>query len=136
MASVDIPAYGYGIRYQHGLFRQEIDRWLAGRNCRKTGWRTAIRGSSSGARATYEIGFGGTVETSGPMTARAALRHGSRNERVIAVAYDTPVVGWQAKRVNTLRLWKAQPIDPILLEQFNAGDHIGALRGKQSRAEA
>jgi starch phosphorylase len=45
----------------------------------------------------------------------------------MAVAYDTPVVGWRGKRVNTLRLWSGMPIDPILLEAFNAGDHIGAL---------
>jgi hypothetical protein len=54
---------------------------------------------------------------------------------MIAVAYDTPVVGWRAKRVNTLRLWTAQPIDPILLDAFNAGDHIGALR-ESNKAEA
>jgi starch phosphorylase len=54
---------------------------------------------------------------------------------MVAVAYDTPVVGWRAKRVNTLRLWTAQPIDPILLDAFNAGDHIGALR-ESNKAEA
>src|SRR5690606_12956525 len=48
-------------------------------------------------------------------------------EHLNAVAFDTPVVGWRGTRVNTLRLWSAQPIDPILLDRFNAGDHIGAL---------
>ncbi|MEK1893885.1 MAG: glycogen/starch/alpha-glucan phosphorylase, partial [Rhizobium sp.] len=56
-------------------------------------------------------------------------------ERVIAAAFDTPVVGWRGKRVNTLRLWSAQPIDPILLDAFNAGDHIGALR-ESNKAES
>jgi starch phosphorylase len=51
------------------------------------------------------------------------------------MAYDTPVVGWRAERINTLRLWSAQPIDPILLDAFNAGDHIGALR-ESNKAEA
>ncbi|NKF33287.1 glycogen/starch/alpha-glucan phosphorylase, partial [Pseudomonas sp. BGM005] len=56
-------------------------------------------------------------------------------ERVIAAAFDTPAVGWRGKRVNTLRLWSAQPIDPILLDAFNAGDHIGALR-ESNKAES
>lgn len=51
------------------------------------------------------------------------------------MAYDTPVVGWRGTRVNTLRLWSAQPIDPILLAAFNAGDHIGALR-ESNKAES
>ncbi|MCJ9724830.1 glycogen/starch/alpha-glucan family phosphorylase, partial [Agrobacterium sp. BETTINA12B] len=54
---------------------------------------------------------------------------------VIAAAFDTPVVGWRGNRVNTLRLWSAQPIDPILLDAFNAGDHIGALR-ESNKAES
>ncbi|RUY53684.1 glycogen/starch/alpha-glucan phosphorylase, partial [Mesorhizobium sp. M7A.F.Ca.CA.001.12.1.1] len=50
-------------------------------------------------------------------------------------AYDTPVVGWRANRVNTLRLWSGMPIDPILLDKFNAGDHIGAL-AESNKADA
>ncbi|TIY08448.1 MAG: glycogen/starch/alpha-glucan phosphorylase, partial [Mesorhizobium sp.] len=56
-------------------------------------------------------------------------------EHVLAVAYDTPVVGWRANRVNTLRLWSGMPIDPILLDKFNAGDHIGAL-AESNKADA
>ena len=52
-----------------------------------------------------------------------------------ATAYDTPIVGWRAERVNTLRLWKADPIDPIRLDAFNAGDHIGSL-AESNRADA
>lgn len=133
MASVNIPAYGYGIRYQHGLFRQEIsdgwqaelpETWLAHGNP----WEFERR------EASYEIGFGGIVETVDDDSAedRYAWRP---QERVIAVAYDTPVVGWKAKRVNTLRLWEAQPIDPIKLDAFNSGDHVGALR-ESNAAEA
>src|SRR5258708_31691262 len=54
---------------------------------------------------------------------------------MIATAYDTPVVGWRGNRVNALRLWNAQPIDPILLDAFNAGDHIGALK-ESNKAES
>ncbi|AYD02252.1 glycogen/starch/alpha-glucan phosphorylase [Neorhizobium sp. NCHU2750] len=133
MATVDIPAYGYGIRYVHGLFRQQMadgwqvelpETWLAHGNP----WEFERRESS------YEIGFGGSVETIGGYedTPRYVWKPA---ERVIAMAYDTPIVGWRGHRVNTLRLWSAQPIDPILLDAFNAGDHIGALR-ESNKAEA
>ncbi|MDO9415212.1 MAG: glycogen/starch/alpha-glucan phosphorylase [Pararhizobium sp.] len=133
MASVDVPAYGYGIRYVHGLFRQQMadgwqvelpETWLAHGNP----WEFERRESS------YEIGFGGVVETS-QVTEDTQRYAWKPAERVIATAYDTPVVGWRGKRVNTLRLWTAQPIDPILLDAFNAGDHIGALR-ESNKAES
>ncbi|MEZ5811353.1 MAG: glycogen/starch/alpha-glucan phosphorylase [Rhizobiaceae bacterium] len=125
MASVGIPAYGYGIRYQHGLFRQEIadgwqvelpENWLEHGNP----WEFERRESS------YEIGFGGAVEQEAGKEGEPVFRW-KPAERVIATAYDTPIVGWRGKRVNTLRLWSANPIDPIRLEKFNAGDHLGAL---------
>src|SRR5438046_6335365 len=56
-------------------------------------------------------------------------------ETVDAVAYDTPVVGWRGRHVNTLRLWSARAVAPLCLEVFNEGDHVGAL-AQQSRAEA
>ena len=46
---------------------------------------------------------------------------------MVAVAYDTPVVGWRGQYVNTLRLWSARAPDPLLLDAFNRGDHVGAL---------
>ena len=57
------------------------------------------------------------------------------SEKVIATAVDTPVVGWRGKRVNTLRLWRADPVDPIQLAAFNAGDHTGSLV-ESNRADA
>ena len=133
MATVDVPAYGYGIRYVHGLFRQQMadgwqvelpETWLAHGNP----WEFERRESA------YEIGYGGAVEVVGSQedTPRFVWKPA---ERVIAAAFDTPVVGWRGKRVNTLRLWAAQPIDPILLDAFNAGDHIGALR-ESNKAES
>ncbi|XUY26319.1 glycogen/starch/alpha-glucan phosphorylase [Agrobacterium sp. rho-8.1] len=133
MATVDIPAYGYGIRYVHGLFRQQMadgwqvelpETWLAHGNP----WEFERRESS------YEIGFGGSVETVGGYEDPERFVW-KPSERMIATAFDTPVVGWRGTRVNTLRLWSAQPIDPILLDAFNAGDHIGALR-ESNKAEA
>ena len=133
MSSVKIPAYGYGIRYVHGLFRQEMSEgwqvelpedWLAHGNP----WEFERRESA------YEVGFGGHVE---PVTdPDGEVRQEWRpNEHLLAVAYDTPIVGWRGARVNTLRLWSAQPIDPILLDKFNSGDHIGALE-ESAKAEA
>ncbi len=133
MATVDVPAYGYGIRYVHGLFRQQMadgwqvelpETWLAHGNP----WEFERQESS------YEIGFGGGVETIGGHDDQPRYVW-KPAERVIATAFDTPVVGWRGQRVNTLRLWSAQPIDPILLDAFNAGDHIGALR-ESNKAES
>ena len=124
LASLDIPAYGYGIRYVNGMFRQRIkdgwqveypETWLAHGNP----WEFARRESS------YRIGFGGeVVEKSGDQPGGVVWRPA---EEVAATAVDTPVVGWRGKRVNTLRLWTATATDPIRLDAFNAGDHAGAL---------
>ncbi|PZO76031.1 MAG: glycogen phosphorylase [Mesorhizobium amorphae] len=133
MATVDVPAHGYGIRYANGMFRQEFsdgwqvelpETWLSHGNP----WEFERR------ERAFEIGFGGTVEaveTEGQPGERHVWKP---TDRVLAVAYDTPVVGWRGTRVNTLRLWWATPVDPILLDAFNAGDHIGALR-ESNKAE-
>jgi len=121
LASLDIPAYGYGIRYVNGMFRQRIDdgwqvelpeTWLAHGNP----WEFDRRESA------YRIGFGGEVveDNSGGVTWHP-------HEQIEASAIDTPVVGWRGKRVNTLRLWTAWALDPLRLDAFNAGDHFGAM---------
>jgi starch phosphorylase len=128
MASLELPAYGYGIRYVNGMFRQRIDdgwqvelpeTWLAHGNP----WEFERRESA------YLIGFGGEV-----VTTDAGRAHWKPAEGVQAIAVDTPAVGWRGKRVNTLRLWTARALDPIRLDAFNAGDHERALQG-QIRAE-
>jgi starch phosphorylase len=96
---------------------------------------TAMPGSSNAGKAPMRSAFGGSVDSIGANPAETQRCVWKPQERMVAVAYDTPVVGWRAKRVNTLRLWTAQPIDPILLDAFNAGDHIGALR-ESNKAEA
>ncbi len=133
MATVGIPAYGYGIRYRHGLFRQEIvdgnqvevpETWLEHGNP----WEFDRRESA------YAVGFGGRVDYHEEDGSDPRCEW-QPAERVIASAYDTPIVGWRAARVNTLRLWKAESLDPIQLDAFNAGDHIGSLKDS-NRADA
>ncbi|MDX8524518.1 glycogen/starch/alpha-glucan phosphorylase [Mesorhizobium sp. MSK_1335] len=134
MATVDIPAHGYGIRYANGMFRQEIhggwqvelpETWLDHGNP----WEFERRERS------FEVGFGGSVESVTSKDGRLERHVWKPTEHVLAVAYDTPVAGWRANRVNTLRLWSGMAIDPILLDKFNAGDHIGAL-AESNKADA
>ncbi|WP_376705100.1 glycogen/starch/alpha-glucan phosphorylase [Mesorhizobium sp. ISC25] len=134
MATVNIPAHGYGIRYANGMFRQEIhdgwqvelpETWLDHGNP----WEFERRERS------FEVGFGGSVESVTSKDGRLERHVWKPTEHVLAVAYDTPVVGWRANRVNTLRLWSGMPVDPILLDKFNAGDHIGAL-AESNKADA
>jgi len=133
MATVGVPAYGYGIRYRHGLFRQRIkdgwqleypETWLEHGNP----WEFDRRESA------YEVGFGGYVDYQ-EANGEEEKYVWRPAERVIASAYDTPIVGWRGTNVNTLRLWNAEPIDPIRLDAFNAGDHIGSLK-ESNRADA
>jgi starch phosphorylase len=133
MATLDVPAHGYGIRYEHGLFRQVMkngwqqefpEDWLA----LGTPWEFHR------PEVNYQIGFGGSIEAV-PIS-EAAVRHvWHPAETIDAVAYDTPSVGWRGRRVNTLRLWSARSADPLRLDTFNHGDHAGALAA-QVKAES
>jgi starch phosphorylase len=125
-----LPAYGYGIRYQQGLFKQQIrdgwqyelpDDWLAYDNP----WEF------SRPELSYPIGFGGSVEyVAGTDTARGIWYPA---ETVLAVAYDTPIVGWRRRHINTVRLWSARANNPVQLAPFNTGN---AIDPTSARAEA
>ncbi|MDZ4134642.1 MAG: glycogen/starch/alpha-glucan family phosphorylase, partial [Paracoccaceae bacterium] len=119
MATLGCPAYGYGIRYEHGLFRQRFEGgqqvetpedWLNQRHP----WEFER------PEAAYTVGFKGEV----------MLRDGREvwqpGETVLASAHDTPVVGWQGKWANTLRLWAAKPTTLFDLDRFNRGDYAAA----------
>ena len=133
MSTLGIAAHGYGIRYEHGLFRQAVvdgwqqeqtENWLDFGNP----WEFER------AEVIYPISFGGSVETvdDGNGHQRQVWWPG---ETVRAVAYDTPVVGWRGSSVNTLRLWRARALEELHLERFNAGDHLGAV-AEVARAES
>jgi starch phosphorylase len=119
LATLAIPAYGYGIRYEHGLFEQHFqdgqqtetaEDWLAQRHA----WEFER------PEVAYNIHFGGYVsEENGKSTWHPA-------ETVLASAYDTPVIGWQGNWANTLRLWAAKPVKIFDLESFNRGDYVAA----------
>lgn len=129
MASIGIPAYGYGIRYEHGLFRQVIQEGEQ-RELPEDWLNLGNPWEFERANIVYDIGFGGHV--TGAADGRMVWHPG---EVVRAIAYDTPVVGWRGRWVNTLRLWSARATDPLHLDAFNSGDHVGAQIGRV-RAEA
>ena len=119
MATVGCPAYGYGLRYEHGLFRQRFDHgrqvetadsWLKSRNP----WEFER------PEAAYEIGFGGWIEGDG------AKKIWHPSESVIAAAYDTPIIGWRGRWANTLRLWSGKAVAEFDLARFNRGEYVAA----------
>ncbi|MGJ5175574.1 glycogen/starch/alpha-glucan phosphorylase [Bradyrhizobium oligotrophicum] len=132
MSTVQIPAIGYGIRYDFGLFRQVIvdgwqheypDVWLSFGNP----WEFQR------PEVVYHVHFGGGVEHVDDKGRARAVWH--PGETVQAVAYDTPIVGWRGQHVNALRLWSARSPDPLKLDVFNSGDYLGAS-AEEARAEA
>jgi starch phosphorylase len=119
LSTLGIPAYGYGIRYEHGLFEQHFahgrqietaESWLAHRHV----WEFER------PEVAYEIGFEGFVRTSGGKSQWQPA------ETIVASAYDTPIVGWQGRWANTLRLWAAKPTKIFDLERFNRGEYLAA----------
>ncbi|TVR11365.1 MAG: glycogen/starch/alpha-glucan phosphorylase [Salinarimonadaceae bacterium] len=133
LASLDIPAVGYGLRYEYGLFRQSVidgeqreapDDWGA----------NADPWSFQRPNAIVTVGFGGSVrEEVGPDG--RMRRIWTPEENVLAVPSDMLVAGWRGRRVNVLRLWSARSAEPLSLEMFNDGDHVGAAAAR-IRAEA
>lgn len=119
MATLGCPAFGYGIRYEHGLFRQ---RFEGGRQVETPeDWlKQTHPWEFARPESAYTIGFKGHVES------RDGRDVWMPGESVFATAYDTPVIGWQGKWANTLRLWGAHPTTMFDLERFNRGDYTAA----------
>ena len=124
LATLAYPAYGCGIRYHYGMFKQKIkdgyqvevpDEWL------KNGYPFELR------RPEYatEVKFGGYVKTEWDGERNHFVQEGYQS--VLAVPYDMPIVGYGNNVVNTLRIWDAQPIDTFSLSAFDKGDYQKAV---------
>jgi starch phosphorylase len=128
LASLQIPAIGYGIRYEFGIFDQEIrdgwqvevtDKWLSPGNP----WE--IRRPE----ISFDVCFGGHIETSYDSNGR--LRVNWIPSRVVkGVAYDTAVVGYKVGTTDLLRLWRAEATESFDFEAFNVGDYYRAVEEK------
>ncbi|XP_071714786.1 uncharacterized protein [Rutidosis leptorrhynchoides] len=128
LATLDYPAWGYGLRYQYGLFRQIIldgfqheqpDYWLNFGNP----WEIER------VHVSYPVKFYGTVQEE--------VVNGNKRkvwipkETVEAVAYDNPIPGYGTRNTSNLRLWAAKPSDGIDMESYNTGDYINAIVNRQ-----
>ena len=125
LATMGIPAHGYGLRYEYGMFRQEIkngyqveapDNWLR----RPDPWEV--------------IRYTDTIKV--PINASLEFQDGrprlmpNRPTLLLGIPYDRPVIGWGGKTINTLRLWEAASPDFFDLGEFNQGDFFGAVHNK------
>ncbi len=119
LSCLGIPAYGYGIRYAHGLFRQSFED---GRQVEMAeDWlRHQHNWEFERPECLYDIGFGGTIKETGKTTVWTPA------DIVMAQAYDTPIPGWRANWTNTLRLWSAKPKKIFDLDPFNRGEYMAA----------
>jgi len=128
MATLSLPGYGYGIRYEYGMFYQRFyngyqvehpDNWL--RYCNP--WEFAR------AEVLYQVHFGGYVVEYEDEKGHKAY-HWKDADDVMAMAYDTPVPGYATSTVNNLRLWAAKSSRDFNLQYFNEGNYIKAVEDK------
>ncbi len=129
LATLQYPGYGYGIRYEYGIFQQRIkdgfqveapDNWLRYGNP----WEFPR------PELLYPVRFAGRVDNSSGRKKIGADWIGG--EEVMAMAYDYPVPGFKNETVNTLRLWAAKSIREFNLEFFNSGDYMKAVEERFS----
>lgn len=128
MATMELPAFGYGIRYEFGIFQQEIengnqveraDNWLKHGNP----WEILRR------KLLYRVKFYGRSETY--TDENGGLKYRWVNTRdIMAVAYDVPVPGYKTNTVNNLRLWEAKSTSDFSFDEFNAGNYVAAVHKK------
>jgi len=128
LATLEIPALGYGIRYEFGIFQQEIidgwqiektDKWLRFGNP----WELAR------PEWAVEVKLGGITERYTDEFERLRIRWVPR-KLVSGVPYDTPILGYRVNTANTLRLWKAEAPESFDFAVFNRGDYYGAVNQK------
>ena len=129
MATLQLPAFGYGIRYEYGIFQQKFengqqiefpDGWL------QSGYPWEIRRS----HINYPVRFYGRGIDE-PEEKGGSKRRWVEAEQARAVAFDVPISGYSNETVNTLRLWSARAVRDFDLASFNRGDYLQAVMDKQ-----
>jgi len=129
-ATLQLPVTGYGIRYEYGMFRQQIvdgeqvempDHWLRNGNPWEIGR----------PEYTQRVSFGGHTEYRSDSAGHLAVSWINTND-VLAIPYDAPVPGYRNGTVNTLRLWKAAATDEFDLGEFNAGLYPESVASKNT----
>jgi len=125
LATLNYPAYGCGIRYRYGMFKQQIrdgyqkevpDNWL------KDGYPFELKRPEY----SYEVKFGGYIRAEQNPDGTTKFIHDDYSS-VMAVAYDMPIVGYDNNMVNTLMIWDAEPKEEFRLDSFDKGDYIQAV---------
>ncbi|MEO1592338.1 MAG: glycogen/starch/alpha-glucan phosphorylase [Cyanobacteria bacterium J06632_22] len=128
LASLEIPAIGYGIRYEFGIFDQRIrngwqvevtDKWLQFGNP----WEIMK------ADMAVEVKFGGRTESYYSDQGQYRVRW-VPDYTLKGIPYDTPILGYKVNTANTLRLWKAEASESFDFQRFNQGDYYGAVQEK------
>jgi starch phosphorylase len=128
LATLEIPAVGYGIRYEFGIFDQEIregwqvektDPWL----------RLGNPWEIHRPEIAYHVKLGGHTEAYTDDQGRYRVRWIPGRE-VKGTAYDTPIAGYRVNTCNTLRLWSAEAVESFDFQEFNVGDYYGAVNEK------
>ncbi|HEX2869286.1 MAG TPA: glycogen/starch/alpha-glucan phosphorylase [Ignavibacteriales bacterium] len=128
MATLELPAFGYGIRYEFGIFKQEIvngyqveqpDNWLSYGNP----WEILRR------EINFRVKFFGRVVTSKDENGNLRFQWVD-TEDVLASAYDIPVPGYKTPTVNNLRLWQAKATSEFNFKEFNSGNYMAAVESK------
>ena len=129
LATLEIPAWGYGIRYEYGIFRQTLvngyqveipDFWLTQGNP----WEIERQD------ITYQVRFYGQSKTYRDGNTERANWEGCT--KVVAMAYDTPIPGFNTYNCNNLRLWRSKPERDFDFDKFNESDYYGAINARQS----
>jgi starch phosphorylase len=128
LATLELPALGYGIRYEFGIFEQQIrdgwqveatDKWLQNGNA----WEI-VR-----PEVGWYVNLGGRTERYSKSDGRLRVRWVPAS-RVKGIACDIPVPGYRVNTCNTLRLWRSEAVESFDFEDFNVGDYYGAVREK------
>ncbi|HEY2685887.1 MAG TPA: glycogen/starch/alpha-glucan phosphorylase [Steroidobacteraceae bacterium] len=128
LATLEVPAVGYGIRYEFGIFHQEIidgwqvektDKWLRHGNP----WELPR------PEWAVDVKFGGSTELYTDEHNRLRVRW-VPHKTVIGVPYDTPILGYRTNTANTLRLWRSEAVESFDFAIFNSGDYYGAVNQK------